>query len=183
MTEDGRRMTDDRTTHLTPMDTTHNDGLTVPSSVNHHPSSAETRLRALDVSLGYFDGDTTTYAVDRVSIEIPRQGFIGIMGPSGSGKSSLLYLLSGLKRPTLGDVEMDGLAFSRLGERELTGLRRKRFGFVFQQPFLLNYLTARENVLTAAPQGDPRSLENTNDLLRSLDIEHLADRFPYHLSG
>jgi len=105
------------------------------------------------------------------------------MGPSGSGKSSLLYLLSGLKRPSHGDVEIDGQSYSRFGERELTGLRRERFGFVFQQPFLLNYLTARENVLTAAPKGDARSVENTNELLRSLDIEHLANRFPYHLSG
>src|SRR5262245_36885762 len=103
-----------------------------------------TRLRACDLSLTYGDGDITTYAVAEVSLEIPARGVIGVMGPSGSGKSSLLYLLSSLKPPTQGDVEFDGRRYSGMSERERTLLRRERFGFVFQQPFLLNYLTARE---------------------------------------
>ncbi len=141
------------------------------------------RMRAVDVSLGYFDGDRTTYAVDGASLELPEKGFVGVMGPSGSGKSSLLYLLSGLKRPTSGVIELDGRPYSSLSERQITQVRRDRFGFVFQQPFLLNYLTARENVLTAAPKGDSRADENTDELLRRLDIAELADRYPYNLSG
>jgi putative ABC transport system ATP-binding protein len=141
------------------------------------------RLRADGISLAYFDGDTTNYAVENVTLNIPAKGFIGIIGPSGSGKSSLLYLLSGLKRVTAGVVEIDGTPYSKLSERELTQLRREQFGFVFQQPFLLNYLTARENVLVAAPKNDHKAADHTGDLFESLQILHLADRFPYHLSG
>lgn len=113
-------------------------------------------LRAEQVSLRYGDGDSLTYALQKVSISFPDKGFFGIMGPSGSGKSSLLYLLSGLKQPTSGDVFYNGKAVSQLPERERIRIRREHFGFVFQQPFLLNYLTARENVLVAAPRTMPR---------------------------
>src|SRR5690349_7802920 len=82
------------------------------------------RLRTMDVSLGYFDGDDTKYAVDKVSVDVPERGFVGVMGPSGSGKSSLLYLLSGLKRPTQGAIELDGRPYSTLGEKQLTQVRR-----------------------------------------------------------
>jgi len=140
-------------------------------------------LRAHCMSLAYFDGDRTTYAVSGVSLGIPTRGFVGVMGPSGSGKSSLLYLLSGLKRPTEGDVEFGGVAYSRLDERALTQMRRERFGFVFQQPFLLNYLTARENVLIAAPKGDRGAPERAEALFDTLGIAPLVDRYPHQLSG
>src|SRR5262249_41882754 len=100
-----------------------------------------------NVTLSYFDGDQTTYAVRDLTVAVPDCGFFGIMGPSGSGKSSLLYLLSGLKFPTAGDVLYAGRSLPRMSENERVRLRRERFGFVFQQPFLLNYLTARENIL------------------------------------
>ena len=134
-------------------------------------------------SLAYFDGDRPTFAVDSVSLAIPPRGFVGVMGPSGSGKSSLLYLLSGLKRPTSGDVAIEESPYGRLSDVELSRLRRERFGFVFQQPFLLSYLTARENVLTAAPKGDPDAESRTDSLLDSLSIDSLSHRFPHNLSG
>ncbi|HZP84218.1 MAG TPA: ATP-binding cassette domain-containing protein [Chthonomonadaceae bacterium] len=135
------------------------------------------------VSLSYFDGDQTTYAVRDLSIELPERGFFGIMGPSGSGKSSLLYLLSGLKPPSSGDVYYAGRALNRMSEAERVRLRRERFGFVFQQPFLLNYLTARENVLVAAPKGEREARRRVETLLDELGILPLADRYPAHLSG
>ncbi len=141
------------------------------------------RLQAQGVTLAYFDGDRTTLAVDRVSLALPRTGFVGIMGPSGSGKSSLLYLLSGLKRPTGGEILLDGSPMRKLNEAALTAVRRRRFGFVFQQPFLLNYLTARENVLAATLWEDHSAATRAHELLRSLGVEEYADRFPYHLSG
>src|SRR5438874_3661140 len=140
-------------------------------------------LKACGVTLAYGDGDRITRAVDDVSLAIPARGFVGVIGPSGSGKSSLLYLLSGLKRPTAGEVELDAAHYSRLGERELTRLRRARFGFVFQQPFLLNYLTARENVLAAAPERDALAAGRADEMLEALGIRALADKFPHHLSG
>jgi putative ABC transport system ATP-binding protein len=152
-----------------------------PSNTRAQPEA--TSLRACNVSLAYFDGDTTNYAVSQVSLELPARGFIGVMGPSGSGKSSLLYLLSGLKRPTSGEVEFRGMGYSCLSERALTQLRRECFGFVFQQPFLLNYLTVRENVLAAAPNKDTTAMARVERLFEALQIAHLAEKFPYHLSG
>lgn len=140
-------------------------------------------LRACCVSLAYGDGDRITYAVSDVDIDIPARGFVGVMGPSGSGKSSLLYLLSGLKRPTSGEIEIEGAPLGRMDERAVTRLRRDRFGFVFQSPFLLNYLTARENVLAAAPPKDLHAADRAEELFQSLGIASLADKFPHHLSG
>ena len=157
--------------------------MTHHSTISTLDSRLSTLLRARGVSLAYGDGDKVTYAVSGVTLVIPARGFVGVMGPSGSGKSSLLYLLSGLKRPTSGEVELEGRPYSAMNERAMTRLRRERFGFVFQSPFLLNYLTARENVLAAAPQGDSDSGDRTDDLFESLGIAPLADKFPHHLSG
>ena len=140
-------------------------------------------LCAREITLSYGDGDRITNAVDRVTLEIPERGFVGVMGPSGSGKSSLLYLLSGLKRPTHGEVQYKGTAYSILDERALTDLRRRRFGFVFQQPFLLNYLTGRENVLAAAPQGDVNAGRRADELFERLGVMELTHKLPHHLSG
>jgi len=140
-------------------------------------------LRTEGVSLSYGDGDQITYAVREVSVAFPERGFYGIMGPSGSGKSSLLYLLSGLKQPTAGDVFYGAQRLTGLNAPERARMRRERFGFVFQQPFLLNYLTARENILVAAPLRDREAQARVDALLEELHILHLAERYPAHLSG
>lgn len=140
-------------------------------------------LQADRVSLKYGDGDTETFAVRDVSIAIPDRGFYGIMGPSGSGKSSLLYLLSGLKLPSSGEVTYRGRSLSGGGDAERTQTRREQFGFVFQQPFLLNYLTAKENILVAANRQDRTFERSVLLLMEELQIAHLAERVPAHLSG
>lgn len=140
-------------------------------------------LRTTNATLSYFDGDQTIYAVRDVTVDFPAAGFCGIMGPSGSGKSSLLYLLSGLKRPTSGEVFWNELPLSALPDAERDRLRRSHFGFVFQQPFLLNYLTARENVLVAATSSGQLARRRVNTLLEELGVLPLADRYPTHLSG
>jgi len=140
-------------------------------------------LDAREVSLSYGDGDQITYAVRNVTASFPDRGFFGIMGPSGSGKSSLLYLLSGLKRPSEGEVLYQSRPLSAGPEAERTQLRRKRFGFVFQQPYLLNYLTARENILAAALPTDRAAESHVDHLMETLSVAHLANRYPAHLSG
>ena len=106
------------------------------------------------------------------------------MGPSGSGKSSLLYLLSGLKQPSSGEIFYEGRSLTRMKEAARVQVRREKFGFVFQQPFLLNYLTARENILVAADKEDKEARQRVNSLLDELNILPLADRSaPAHLSG
>ena len=140
-------------------------------------------LQGKALTLTYEDGEDTLDAVHNVSIAIKDHQFIGILGPSGSGKSSLLYLLSGLRRPTTGDIYLDGRAYGRMTDRERVALRRSEYGFVFQQHFLINYLTALENVMVAAPVQDKGHAEQAKALLADLGMGDKLHRFPYELSG
>jgi putative ABC transport system ATP-binding protein len=140
-------------------------------------------LQGEALTLTYEDGEDTLDAVHDVSIAIEDHQFIGILGPSGSGKSSLLYLLSGLRQPTAGDITLDGRAYSKMTDRERVALRRSEYGFVFQQHFLINYLTALENVMVAAPVQDKAHAEQARALLADLGMGDKIHRFPYELSG
>jgi len=140
-------------------------------------------LQGEHLTLTYRDGETTIDAVRDVSVAIEDHQFIGILGPSGSGKSSLLYLLSGLRRATQGETYLDGRAYGKMSERERVALRRSEFGFVFQQHFLINYLTVLENVMVAAPVQDKAHAEQAKALLADLGMDDKLHRFPYELSG
>ncbi len=140
-------------------------------------------LEGESLTLSYQDGDRMLDAVHKVSIRVEDHQFVGILGPSGSGKSSLLYLLSGLRRPTGGDVYLDGRAYGKMPERDRVALRRTEFGFVFQQHFLINYLTALENVMVAAPVQDEAHADQARALLTDLGLGDKVHRFPYELSG
>lgn len=138
-------------------------------------------IRADGASLVYSDHGREVFACREVSLEIRENEFLGILGPSGSGKSSLLYLLSGLKIPTAGDVLFRGESLSAMGDEVRSRLRLKEFGFVFQQPYLLGYLTALENVMVAAPGQDVR--DEARRLLEDLGLGHKTHRLPHELSG
>ncbi|HSR30226.1 MAG TPA: ATP-binding cassette domain-containing protein, partial [Anaerolineae bacterium] len=122
-------------------------------------------------------------AVNDISMAVQDHQFIGILGPSGSGKSSLLYLLSGLRKATVGEIYLDGRAYRKMSERERVALRRSEFGFVFQQHFLINYLTVLENVMVAAPVQDKAHAAQAQALLADLGMGDKLHRFPYELSG
>jgi putative ABC transport system ATP-binding protein len=140
-------------------------------------------LQAVNLTLTYQDGDSLVRAVNDVSISIADHQFIGILGPSGSGKSSLLYLLSGLRQPTAGEISLDDRVYSKMSKNERVDLRRTEFGFVFQQHFLINYLTSLENVMVAAPVQDKAHLEQARAFLADLGLGDKLHRFPYELSG
>jgi putative ABC transport system ATP-binding protein len=140
-------------------------------------------LQGESLTLTYQDGESTLDAVHDVSVAIEDYQFIGILGPSGSGKSSLLYLLSGLRKATAGEIYLDGRAYGKMPDRERVALRRSEFGFVFQQHFLINYLTALENVMVAAPVQDRAHAEQAKALLADLGMGDKLHRFPYELSG
>jgi putative ABC transport system ATP-binding protein len=139
-------------------------------------------IEARQASLLYQDGGRVVQAVREVSLRVHRGEFIGIEGPSGSGKSSLLYLLSGLKMPTAGVVTYQGRRYTDMRDAERSAIRRTRFGFVFQQPYLLGYLTVLENLLVGAE--DARAVEaRAWQLLDALDLREKARRYPAALSG
>ena len=104
------------------------------------------RIEAKDLSKIYGNGESRIVALDKVNLEIDVNDFISIMGPSGSGKSTLLHLLSGLDRPTSGTLTYDGKDIYSFSDKELSGFRRQRIGFIFQQFNLLPVLTAKENI-------------------------------------
>jgi len=136
-------------------------------------------IQATDVSLVYNDHEKQVFACKEVTIEVKQGEFLGILGPSGSGKSSLLYLLSGLKNPTNGVISHQGTDLQTLSDQARAQLRLKRFGFVFQQPFLLGYLTALENILAISPTSKDRA----EDLLAELGLKDKLQRLPHELSG
>ena len=140
-------------------------------------------LQGESLTLTFEDGDQTLNAVNDVSIAIQDHQFVGILGPSGSGKSSLLYLLSGLRKPSGGEIYLDDRAYGKMPDRERVALRRSEFGFVFQQHFLITYLTALENVMVAAPVQDRAHAAQARALLADLGMGDKLHRFPYELSG
>ena len=132
-------------------------------------------------SLAYSDQGKMVYVCHAIDIQVRTNEFLGILGPSGSGKSSLLYLLSGLKTPTEGDVLFDGQSLTAMGDEERSKLRIREFGFVFQQPYLIGYLTALENVLVSKPSEN--RMDEAIHLLESLGLGHKTHRHPHELSG
>ncbi|TMG30104.1 MAG: ABC transporter ATP-binding protein [Chloroflexi bacterium] len=139
-------------------------------------------LSAKDLALDYRTGGSVAHAVDTVSLNVGRGSFVGLVGPSGSGKSSLMYLLSGLKRPSRGAVSFEDRDYANLSGAGLMRLRRRRFGFVFQQHFLVNYLSAFENVMVGAVERDHDTAAYAQALLHRVGLGDKLLKRPYQLS-
>ncbi|HVS06427.1 MAG TPA: ABC transporter ATP-binding protein [Candidatus Dormibacteraeota bacterium] len=139
-------------------------------------------LSAQDLALDYRSGDSVAHAVNTVSLSVEQGSFVGLIGPSGSGKSSLMYLLSGLKRPTRGQVAFEGRDYSDISTPGLIRLRRQRFGFVFQQHFLINYLSTLENVMVGAVKRNHEAVAYAQELLRRVGLGDKLRQRPYQLS-
>jgi len=108
------------------------------------PTPSGNAVVAQEVARYYGDGDSQVRAVCGVSLEVPTGQFLAVMGPSGSGKSTLMHVLAGLDRPTSGRVEIGGEDVTEMNDKQLTLLRRRRIGFIFQFFNLLPVLTAEE---------------------------------------
>ncbi|MBX3113513.1 MAG: ABC transporter ATP-binding protein [Fimbriimonadaceae bacterium] len=133
------------------------------------------------VSLIYQDHGKEVFACKEIDLGVQPGEFLGILGPSGSGKSSLLYVMSGLKVPTKGSVEWLNRDLGKMGDQERADIRLREFGFVFQYPFLIGYLTALENVLLAFPAEDRRA--DAEKFLIELGLQDQMHRYPYQMSG
>jgi len=122
-------------------------------------------------------------ALDGVSLGVRKGEWLAIMGPSGSGKSSLVNLIGCLDRPSLGDIYLDGQDLGELSASELNRFRAEKIGFIFQQFHLIPYLTALENVMLAQYF---HSMTDKQEAVEALDRVGLKDRayhLPAHLSG
>lgn len=139
-------------------------------------------LQAVNVTLTYRDGQNIVYAVRDVNLAVAAGEFVGILGPSGSGKTSLLYVLSGIRPAGAGQVYFNGQDIDTdVVSRE--ELRRRNFGFVFQQYFLINYLSVLQNIVVGALRDDAQSRERARELVAELGMAGLEGRKPYELSA
>jgi len=139
------------------------------------------------------DGVTKVYgerppvaALQGVSLSVRRGELVAIVGPSGSGKSTLLHVMGTLERPSSGVVRVGGVDAARLSDRELSRLRAREIGFVFQQFFLAEHATARENVAdgmlyAGAPAAERR--RRADEALDRVGLSHRATFKPTELSG
>ncbi|MER5602834.1 ABC transporter ATP-binding protein [Streptomyces sp. NPDC002265] len=143
-------------------------------------------LNLTDITLTYPDGDTRLTALDQVTLDVPRGSLTAVVGPSGSGKSSLLAVAATLTTPDTGTVTIDGRSTTGLTRGELTALRRHKIGIVFQQPNLLPSLTAAEQlqVMARIDGRRPRTAHaRAMELLDAVGLADQAARRPHQLSG
>lgn len=141
-------------------------------------------IRASKLTRRYGAGPTAVDALRAVSMTIPAASFTAVMGPSGSGKSTLLHCLSGLDTATEGEVLLGDKDITRMGERDLTRLRRERVGFVFQAFNLLPSLTARENItLPLQLAGHRVSRDKVDAIAELLGLTERLTHRPAELSG
>ena len=139
---------------------------------------------AHDVTRRYGAGDTAVDALRGVSLEIAEGQLSAVMGPSGSGKSTLMHILAGLDKPTSGTVSIAGTEITKLKDSDLTKLRRRHIGFVFQFFNLLPMLTAEENIVL--PLSIAGAKPESGFFVDLIDKVGLADRLhhrPAELSG
>jgi putative ABC transport system ATP-binding protein len=147
-------------------------------------NSNEPVVAAEDVTRRYGAGETAVDALRGVSLNVSQGELVAVMGPSGSGKSTLMHILAGLDKPSSGNVAIAGTQIAKLSDTELTKLRRRRIGFVFQFFNLLPMLTAEENVVLplsiAGEKADPAWLA---DLLAKTGLRDRKTHRPSELSG
>ncbi|MCI5727767.1 MAG: ABC transporter ATP-binding protein [Clostridium sp.] len=141
-------------------------------------------LKMKDVSLLYdADKDEKTYAVRQANLSLEEGKFYGILGPSGSGKSSLLYLLSGIKPPTVGSIYYKNKDITKMNDSELSKIRLEEFGFIFQKHYLIPYLNIIQNVLVPLNSNKKEDVDRAINLLTELGLEKKLNKKPYELSG
>src|SRR5918999_362777 len=154
------------------------------SPTNGLASRPAVRVAAREVSRRYGEGDSTVHALRGVSLSVVQGELTAVMGPSGSGKSTLMHILAGLDRPSEGDVWIDATEIGQLGDQELTTLRRRHVGFIFQFFNLLPMLTAEENVVlplkVAGERGDRKWV---NELIERVGLGQRRHHRPAQMSG
>jgi len=147
-------------------------------------SSPQAVVTATDVTRRYGEGDTAVDALRGVSLEVLPGELVAVMGPSGSGKSTLMHILAALDKPTTGTVTIAGEDVGSLNDSQVTLLRRRHIGFVFQFFNLLPMLTAEENVVLplsiAGEKPDPAFLAQ---LLERTGLTQRRSHRPAELSG
>lgn len=144
----------------------------------------DTVLQCKNLTKEYITGENVVKAVNDITVSFKKGEFCAVTGASGSGKSTFLHLLSSLDTPTSGEVFYDGKSLSRYNDNQLSILRRRRFGFVFQSYNLVQELTGYENILLPVMLDKKKPDDDyISKIIRVLKIEDRLDHLPSALSG
>lgn len=153
-----------------------------PPQIAPSPTTAIIRAQTLSLALGEGDGRVTV--LDGIDLSVAPGETVALLGPSGSGKSSLLSVLSGLERADSGTLHVAGQDFSSLNEDGLATARRGRIGIILQAFHLLPTMTALENVATPLElAGHDRAMEVAQAELVAVGLGHRLSHYPAQLSG
>jgi putative ABC transport system ATP-binding protein len=142
-----------------------------------------TAVQAASVTKIYGEGEAAVKALDNISLDVAPGEFVAVMGPSGSGKSTLMHVLAGLDRPSDGAVYIEGDDVTQMKDKELTMLRRRRVGFIFQAFNLIPQLSAEENIVLPLALGRQRANGNLDALLDQVGLTDRRSHKPTELSG
>jgi putative ABC transport system ATP-binding protein len=145
--------------------------------------AAGAAVRADNVTKFYGEGEASVRALCTLSMDVGYGEFVAVMGPSGSGKSTLMHLLAGLDRPSEGNVYIEGENVTEMKDKELTMLRRKRVGFIFQAFNLIPQLTAEENIVLPLTLARDKANGNLDTLLEQVGLTDRRTHKPTELSG
>jgi putative ABC transport system ATP-binding protein len=139
---------------------------------------------AWDVHRRFGEGESAVDALQGVSLEVPAGQLTAVMGPSGSGKSTLMHILAGLDSPTSGKITIGGTDITSMDDQDLTLLRRRHIGFIFQFFNLLPMLTAEENiVLPTEIAGKDPDKAWVDELIEKVGLSDRRSHRPSELSG
>ncbi len=164
---------------------TGNNNLIKSNNSQSYEEDSKYSLELENISKSY-PGTPPVEALSNVSISVARGEFWGIIGPSGSGKSTLLHVIGTLTRPSSGLVHIDGIDTSEMSDRDLSGIRSRKIGFIFQDFFLLSGFTAIENVengLLYSGASVKERKERSEAMLERVGLSHRLKHYPNELSG
>lgn len=143
-------------------------------------------LTAKDISKVFYTKKIKTTAVKNANFSVGKGEFIGITGESGSGKSTLLNVISTIEKPTTGDIFIDGENISLFNEIQLSYIRNRKIGFVFQMFNLIGHLSVIDNVALPhlyATGNKKDAQKKAAEILDEIDMGHRIDHYPHQLSG
>ena len=148
-----------------------------------NPIAVETAVEARDIVRTFEIGENRIEVLKGVSLTALRGEKLFLVGPSGAGKTSLLYTLAGLDKPNDGDVLIDGRSLYQLGRKEQARVRNETMGYVFQSFFLMPELSALENVMVPSLIRGQRGKDRAQSLLERVGLGARTGHLPSELSG
>ncbi len=143
----------------------------------------EYAMQLINIAKSYKDGETNHTVLDHITLKVQDSEFVAIVGPSGSGKSTLLSIAGALLSPDQGDIILGKQNISTKKQKEWTGIRREKIGFIFQNHQLLPYLTVYEQLKLIQNMTKSKKGVDILELIEDLGLTSCKDKYPDKMSG